>query len=132
MDAKTSRKEPREQPGTGTVEVLMDNITDLYPVFADGDGLLIADIEILDDAREELLDRAMFSVMVQRGGDPLDPDDGVQIEECILGEVTALELIGQISASVLKAGPGVKVSYETTEVDGKEYLTVDLALVPAF
>jgi len=131
MDARTSRKETREQPGRGTVDVLMDNITDLYPVFADGDELLIMDIEILDDDRDELLDRAMFAVMKQRGADPTDPADGNQIEECIMGEITPLELIGQITASVLEAGPGVQASYSTSEADGKEYLTVALTLVPA-
>jgi hypothetical protein len=129
MDAKMSRKESRLQP-SGTVYVLMDNISDLYPVM-DATGLVIEDIEMLDDDREELLDRSMFDAMKQRGGDPLNLSDGVQIEETIMGEVSALALMAQITAAVSAEGPGVKVSYDTYNLNGKTYLKVNFNLAQA-
>jgi hypothetical protein len=90
MDIKVSRKETRIFPD-GPKEVLVDNVFDLYPVFGDDplyDGLdnisdldrknMIMDVEILDGDRIELLDRAMFALVKQRGMDPVEPQDGVQ------------------------------------------------------
>jgi hypothetical protein len=130
MDAKTSRKETRYQP-SGTVEVLMDNITDFYPVFSTDDPNCIENIEMLDGDRVELLDRAMWAVLKQRGNDPLDSTDGNQTEECLMGEISAVALISQITASVLEEGPGVQATFSTSVSDGKEYLTVTVVLVPA-
>ena len=130
MDIKTSRKITRNQ-GTGLVQVVMSNISDLYPIFADGNELVIADIEMLDDPREELLDRSMWAILKQRGADPLDIGDGNQIEECIMGEISAVALIGQIAASVVAEGPGVQSSFGTTRSGGKEYLTIAITLTPA-
>jgi hypothetical protein len=129
MDVKTSRKETRYQ-ASGSVEVLMDNITDLYPVYSASDANKITNVEILDDSRLELLDRAMWAVLKQLGNDPLNPDDGNPIEECILGEVSAIVLITKIAANVLAVGPGVQIDYSTSIVDGKEYLAISLTLVP--
>jgi hypothetical protein len=130
MDFRTSRKETRLQPD-GVVDVLVSNVTDLYPIFEDEAESIISDVEILDDARLELLDRAMFAVVKQRGNDPLNLEDGNQIEECLMGEISPVALIGQISSSVAQEGPGVRISFDTGVVDGKEYLTVALTLVPA-
>jgi hypothetical protein len=113
------------------VDVLVSNVTDLYPIFEDEAESIISDVEILDDARLELLDRAMFAVVKQRGNDPLNLEDGNQIEECLMGEISPVALIGQISSSVAQEGPGVRISFDTGVVDGKEYLTVALTLVPA-
>ena len=127
MDVVTSRKITRYQP-SGSVLVLMDNITDIYPVFNDAGE--ITDIEMLDNERDELLDRAMWAVLKQRGGDPLDPLDGNQHEECVLGEISPVALIGQITASVAAEGPGVRSSFSTSTLDGKEYLSVAVTLTP--
>jgi hypothetical protein len=74
MDVKVSRKETRMMPD-GPAEVLLSNVFDVFPVFADEarfDGYdftgqdrayLLADVEILDDPRDELLDRAMFALV---------------------------------------------------------------------
>jgi hypothetical protein len=130
MDVLTSRKITRNQ-GTGLVQVVMSNVSDLYPIFADGNELVIADIEMLDDPRKELLDRSMWAILKQRGADPLDIGDGNQIEECIMGEISAVALIGQIAASVVAEGPGVQSSFGTTRSGGKEYLTIAITLTPA-
>jgi hypothetical protein len=111
MDVKVSRKEQRVQPD-GVYEVLVDDVFDLYPVY---DGELIVDVEILDGQREELLDRAMWAVVKQRGGDPLEPYDAVQWAEYTLDEIPATVCLLQATAAVQAEGPGVQASYETVQ-----------------
>jgi hypothetical protein len=146
MDVKVSRKEPRLQPD-GPVEVLVSNIFELYPVFASnsrfiyGDRLteqdredldnLIVDIEILDGDREELLDRAMFALVKQRGLDPVEPQDGVQWAEAVIGEVAAPVIVQQAHASVSEEGPGVRAVPGTVVNNGKENLVFKIELTNA-
>ena len=130
MDVSVSRKIPRYQP-SGNVLVLVSNVSDLYPVFSKDDENLITDIEMLDDDREELLDQGMWAVLKQRGLDPLSPLDGNQYEECILGDITPVELTMQIMMSVLKVGPGVKVSFSSYVSGGKEKLLAEVSLTNA-
>ena len=127
MDIRVSRKVQRYQP-SGTVDVLVSNISDLYPVFSLEDPNLITNIEMLDDDREELLDRGMWASMKQRGLDPLNTLDGNQYEECILGDISPVVLTMQIMMSVMKVGPGVQVSFETYTSGGKEMLSVVVSL----
>lgn len=128
MDIKVSRKTTRDQP-SGSLMVVMNDISDLYPIF-DEEGR-ITDIEMLDNPRDELLDRSMWAAMKQRGGDPLNLLDGNQIEECILGEISPVVLIGQITSSIAAEGPGVQSSFGTSFVNGKEFLTIAILLTPS-
>jgi hypothetical protein len=149
MDAKVSRKEARMQPD-GPVEVLVDNIFDLYPICADDpryDGQdiyighdlvleqdrknLIMDVEMLDDDRDELLDRAMWAVVKQRGGDPVEPDDGIQWAEAVIGEVIAPVIVQQVHASVSEEGPGVRAVPGTVINKGRESLVFKVELTNA-
>lgn len=130
MDILVSRKVARYQP-SGLVDVLVSNISDLYPVFSKDDENLITDIEMLDDDREELLDQGMWAVLKQRGLDPLSPLDGNQYEECILGDITPVELTMQIMMSVLKVGPGVKASFSSYVSGGREKLLAEVSLTNA-
>jgi hypothetical protein len=125
MDFKVSRKETRLQP-EGPVEVLVSSVFDLYPVFASDETFahrdlltaqdledaenLIVDVEILDDDREERLDRAMFALVKQRGMDPIEPDDGIQWAEAIIGEVISPVIIQQARRAVSEEGLGVRVT----------------------
>lgn len=120
MDFKVSRKEKRWQPdGTG-VEVLVDNIFDLYPVYGNAiNKNLITDVEILDDAREELLDRAMFAVVKQKGADPVDIDDGNRWAQTMIGEISSVSVLDDVFKSVAVEGPGVRVATETVSNGGK-------------
>lgn len=146
MDVKVSRKETRMQP-EGPAEVLIDNVFDLYPVYADDpryDGQdiyigqervleqdrkdIIMDVEVLDNDRAELLDRAMFALVKQRGMDPLEPDDGIQWAEAVIGEVAAPVILQQISAAVSREGPGVRVIPGTAAVNGKANLIFKVVL----
>jgi hypothetical protein len=149
MDVKVSRKETRMQQ-EGPVEVLVDNIFDLYPIYADDplyDGQdiyigqdrvsqqdrknVIMDIETLDGDQVELLDRAMWAVVKQRGGDPVEPEDGVQWAEAVIGEIIAPVIVQQVQASVSEEGPGVRVVPETVVTGGKENLIFKVELTSA-
>jgi hypothetical protein len=146
MDVKVSRKETRLQPD-GPVEVLVSNIFDLYPVFAadsrflygdlitgqDREDLdnLIVDVEMLDDDRDELLDRSMFALVKQRGLDPVEPQDGVQWAEAVLGEIPAPAIVQQVHASVSEEGPGVRAIPGTVVSNGKENLVFKIELTNA-
>lgn len=129
MDLSVSRKETRYLP-SGNVQVLMSSVYDLYPVVAE-DGLTILDVEILDDDRMELLDRAMWAAIKQYGVDPLNLTDGNQYEEVIHGETSIVALMSQIYNNVIKEGTGVTVTFETYIADGREYLTPHVMLTNA-
>jgi len=128
VDFKTGRKETRWQPD-GQVDVLVNNVCDLYPVFDKDDPNLITDVEILDDPDEELLDRAMFAVVKQRGNDPVEPDDGIQWAEAVLGEVLPPIILQQVNSSVSKEGRGVRATFDTVKNNSKEYLAFKVELI---
>jgi hypothetical protein len=149
MDAKVSRKERRLQPD-GPVDVLVDNIFDFYPIFADSEKYidqdiyigqdrvsaeerknLIMDIEMLDNDRQELLDRAMFALVKQRGNDPVEPGDGIQWAEAVAGEVPSPVIVQQVHSSVSEEGPGVRAIPSTVKNGDRENLIFAIELTNA-
>jgi hypothetical protein len=130
MDVKVSAKERRILP-EGPVDVLVDNVFDLYPLFNGTDENFITNIEILDDDRTELLDRAMFALLKQRGLDPVDPPDGIQWEEYLLGEVPAPVILQQIAAAVAEEGPGVRLTTEVVQNGSASYTVFTVQLTNA-
>ena len=120
MDFKVSRKEKRWQPDGSGVEVLVDNVFDLYPVYGNSiDRNMITDVEMLDGDEEELLDRAMFAVVKQKGADPVDVEDGNRWAQAIIGEVSGVTVMDDLYKSVAVEGPGVRVATETISNNGK-------------
>lgn len=120
MDFKVSRKEKRWQPDGSGVEVLVDNVFDLYPVYGNSiDRNMITDVEMLDGDEEELLDRAMFAVVKQKGADPTDVEDGNRWAQAIIGEVSGVTVMDDVYKSVAVEGPGVRVATETISNNGK-------------
>ena len=130
MDFKVSRREKRLM-SEGKVDVLVDNVCDVYPVFDKVNHNLIVDVEILTDPREELLDRAMFAVMKQRGNDPVEMRDGCQWAETIMGEIPAPMLVQQVHAAVREEGPGVRVIPQTIRNGDRENLIFKVELTNA-
>ena len=148
MDFLISKKETRYQP-EGAVDIIVDNICDLYAVFADspqfaGEDVyvnnklaslaerknLIMDVEILDDERKELLDRATFAMMKQRGQCPIEAQDGIQWAEALLGEMPTPIIINQVRAAVREEGADVQVTTSTIRSEsGGENLVFKLNLV---
>jgi hypothetical protein len=149
MDLKVSRKESRFQPD-GPVMVLMDNIFDLYLIYGNDEraaGLdlfpnqdnlspeelanLIVDVEILDNDRDELLDRAMTALVKQRGADPLEADDGIQWAEAVIGEVPQPMILQQVHNAVAEEGPGVRAVPSSVKANGRERLFWKIELTNA-
>jgi hypothetical protein len=146
MDLKVSHKETRLQPD-GPVQVLVDNVFDLYPVHADDARFpywgqlqgkevedaahFIVDVETINDPREERLDRAMFAAVKQRGQDPVEPDDGIQYAEALIGEVPPSTIVRQVHKSVSAEGPGVRVVPGVIKSGGKESLYFKMSLTVA-
>jgi hypothetical protein len=149
MDFKVSRKERRIYKN-GPVEVLLDNVIDLYPICGDdpryaGEDIyigqdkitgldrenIIMDVEILDGGREELLDRAMSAVMWQRGADPVEPEHGIQWAEAVIGEVSPTAIMQQVDKAVREEGPGVQVKPFIVKNGNKENLAFNVSLTNA-
>jgi len=149
MDFKVSRKERRWQPD-GPVDVLVNNICDLYPIFANDPKYagtevemeqgriagqdrenIIMDVEMLDDDRAELLDRAMFALMKQRGADPVEPEDGLQWAEAVLGEVPPPAILRQAHSSVSEEGPGIRAVAGVVKSGSREHLVFKVELTNA-
>jgi len=149
VDFKVSRKERRWQPD-GPVDMLVDNICDLYPIFASDPRYnnqdiqmgqdtvtyqdrenIIMDVEILDNDKAELLDRAMFALMKQRGNDPVEPGDGVQWAEAVIGEIPATIILQQAHSSVSEEGPGVRAVAGVVKNGSKENLIFKVELTNA-
>jgi len=146
MDFIVSRKEKRVYKG-GLAEVLLDNICDLFPVFGDDEQFThqeiysaagkipiqdrknyIVDVRVLNDSRSEMLDRSMFAMMKQRGGDPTEPKDGIQWAEAVIGEVPVPLIMQQVQKAVAEEGSGVKVEAFTVKNGGKENLSFKISL----
>jgi len=149
MDFKVSRKERRWQPD-GPIDILVNNICDLYPIFANDPRYvnqdiqmgqdtitdqdrenIIMDVEMLDNDRAELLDRAMFALMKQRGADPVEPDDGIQWAEAVIGEVPSPSILQQTSSSVSEEGPGVRAVADVIKNGSKQNLIFKVELTNA-
>lgn len=130
MDFKVSRKEKRWQPDGSGVEVLVDNVFDLYPVYGNSiNRNMITDVEMLDDDEEELLDRAMFAVVKQKGADPVDIEDGNRWAQAVIGEVSGVTVMDDVYKSVAVEGPGVRVATETISNNGKPGTAFAIQLV---
>ena len=146
MDVKVSKKEKRVYKD-GPVEVLLDNACDLFPLFGndlqfDSQDIfigqdritgqdrenIIMDVEILDDDTDELLDRAMFAIMKQRGVDPVEPEDGLQWAEAVMGEVPPPVIMQQAQKAVAEEGPGVQVVSYTVKNGNHENLVFRIDL----
>jgi hypothetical protein len=63
--------------------------------------------------------------------DPVEPDDGIQWAEAVMGEVIAPVIIQQVHASVSEEGPGVRAVPGTVINNGKENLIFKIELTNA-
>jgi hypothetical protein len=127
MDVKVSNKVTRYQP-EGPVEELKNSIFDLYPVLLE-DGLGVSDVEILDGEAEESLDRGMFACIRQKGLDPTNPNEGIDWEGTITGEIPFTSVMSSLQEAVLDEGRGLQITFDTATDDrGRAYLTFTLGL----
>jgi hypothetical protein len=128
MDLKVSRKETRIQP-SGPVDELVDGVFDIYPVYDRVDPGLIVDVEMLDGGEAEVIDRALSATVWQRGQDPVDPGEGIQWAEAVLGEVPAPVIVRQLQDAVNAEGPGIKITFDTVTNGTKSYMRYKIELL---
>jgi len=146
MDFKVSRKERRVYKD-GPVEVLLDNVIDLFPIFGNDPRFdsqdiyigqdrivgqdrenIIMDVETLDGDSAELLDRAMSAIMWQRGADPVEPGHGIQWAEAVIGEVPPTAIMQQADKAVREEGPGVQIAPFVVKSKDRENLAFKISL----
>ena len=125
MDIKVSQREEMQQP-RGTVDVLVSGINDFF-LIEETDELgqkWIKDIETITDFLEEEKDRVVFSVLRQRGQDPISPFEGIQWAETMMNEIPVPLLMRQIMDAAMNESNYVNVSFETIKINGQEQLSV--------
>ena len=122
MDVKISTKETRLQP-SGAIQVYVNNIFDLYPTY-DDTGLIIEDVEVYTSDAEELQQAALFASVMQRGTDPLNPNQGVRWVEYLAGEISDALLVADIKNAVESVSTSCSVSFGfvTDSVTGNRYM----------
>ena len=128
MDFNVTQKEKVRQPKNG-IEVLTSNIFDLKLKEEIIDDITyITDVEILDDEEggvEELKDRVIFSVIRQRGQDPIAPLEGNQWSEAMLEEIPVSLLVAQCINAAAEESTAISVTFSTIRVDGTSRLSVE-------
>ncbi len=84
--------------------------------------------ELLEDNTKELTEQeCALSTIFQRGLDPLDLNDGIRWSEAILGEISPVQLMDDISNAVEKTSDIMTVEFDTvTDANNKTYLTYSL------
>ena len=125
MDIKLSQREEMMQP-KGVVDVITEGINDFFLIEeTDGEGQKwIKDIETITDYIEEEKDRVVFSVLRQRGQDPISPFEGIQWAETMMNEIPVPLLMQQIMDAAMNESNYVNVSFETIKINGQEQLSV--------
>ena len=125
MDIKLSQREEMLQP-KGTVDVITEGINDFFLIEeTDITGQKwIKDIETITDFLEEEKDRVVFSVLRQRGQDPISPFEGIQWAETMMNEIPVPLLMQQIMDAAMNESNYVNVSFETIKINGQEQLSV--------
>ena len=125
MDVRISHKEKMMQP-KGEVEVIVSGIFDFYLIEEEDEfgQKWIKDIEIIDEFLEEEKDRVEFSVIRQRGQDPIAPFEGVQWAESMLGEIPVPLLLQQIMDAAMNESQYISVGFETINIGGEDQLSI--------
>lgn len=82
------------------------------------------------DGNDMLEQQCALATIFQRGLDPLDKNDGIRWSEAILEELSALQLIQDITEAVAKVTSSVQVTFDTVEDDkGNSFLSYKLSEV---
>ena len=128
MDIKVYQKEEVKQP-EGNEYVYVPDVIDIIPIIDDSSGteVITGAVELLDDSRDLLEQQCALATIFQKGLDPLDLADGIRWSESILGEISVVQLMDDITNAVAKASTMVTVVFDTvTDSDGRSYLTYTL------
>lgn len=125
MDLKVYKKEEVAQP-SGIENIYVPDIIDIYPDFTD-DVLVNASIV---EERDELEQAGALATIWQKGLDPLDEDNGIRWSEVMLGEVSVLEIMEDITLTLSELSTAIQVEFDTiTDSEGKSYLSYKIKVV---
>lgn len=81
----------------------------------------------LAKGKDELEQACALATIFQRGLDPLDVNDGIRWSEAIREELSALQLIQDITEAVSRVSSSIKVVFDTVEDDkGNQFLSYKL------
>lgn len=127
MDIRAYKKENVYQPA-GQTSIVKANIIDLIPVVDTIGGTeYITGAEVLETDRELLSQECALATIWQRGLDPLDLESGIRWSEALLGEVSVLELMGDITDAVAAVSLSMEVAFGTiTDANGVPYLSYSI------
>ena len=90
------------------------------------DTIITCDI-LEDDSKELLEQECALATIWQRGLDPMDIEDGIRWSEAILGEISVIQLMDDITNAVEKTSTAVTVVFDTVkDANGNSYLTYSL------
>ena len=87
---------------------------------------VIKGCETVND-RDEVEQQCTLATIFQKGLDPLAMDEGVRWSEAILGEISPIQLMDDLSNAVTKTSSMVTIAFDTiTDANGRSYLTYSL------
>lgn len=87
---------------------------------------VIKGCETVND-RDEVEQQCTLATIFQKGLDPLAMDEGVRWSEAILGEISPIQLMDDLSNAVAKTSSMVTIAFDTiTDANGRSYLTYSL------
>ena len=122
MDVKVYQKEEVLQP-SGAEEVYVPNVIDIIPQIVDGQ---IVSCDTVED-KDMLEQQCALATIFQKGLDPLAVNEGIRWSECVLGEVSALQLIQDIVNAVASVSSTVLVTFDVIDDNnGNSYLSYKL------
>lgn len=125
MDLKVYKKEEVAQP-SGIENIYVPDIIDIYPDFTD-DVLVNASIV---EEQDELEQAGALATIWQKGLDPLDEDSGIRWSEVMLGEVSVLEIMEDITITLSELSTAIQVEFDTiSDSEGKSYLSYKIKVV---
>lgn len=122
MDVKVYEKEEVKQPdGRPSENYYVPNIIDLIPVYKEGsEEAIIDDFVLVEDTSEQ---ECSLATIWQRGLDPVEPDYGIHWTESLLGEIDAIQIIGELEEAVANTVLGAQIEFTTKVIDGVEHLS---------
>ena len=125
MDLKVYKKEEVAQP-SGIENIYVPDIIDIYPDFTD-DVLVNASIV---EEQDELEQAGALATIWQKGLDPLNEDNGIRWSEVMLGEVSVLEIMEDITITLSELSTAIQVEFDTiSDSEGKSYLSYKIKVV---
>lgn len=88
----------------------------------------IVTCELVEDGTKDLVEQeCALATIFQRGLDPLDVNDGIRWSEAILGEISPVQLMDDITNAVEKTSDTMTVEFDTvTDAENRTYLTYSL------